>query len=79
MATNSTVSVLDAAHDAAASLGYNTLRQQQEEVICNFMSGSDVFAVLPTGFGKSVCYICLPAVFDTILGTPGMSVIVVHC
>ena len=37
----------------------------------------DVFAVLPTDFGKSVCYIYLPVVFDTLLGTPGMSVVVV--
>lgn len=25
-----------------------------------------MFAILPTGFGKSLCYVCLPAAFDAI-------------
>ena len=29
------------------------------------MNGRDVFAVLPTGFGKTFCYACIPLyVFD---------------
>ena len=31
-----------------------------------FVSGKDVFASLPTGFGKSYCYSLLPLVFDYI-------------
>ena len=37
------------------------------EVVTSFLRGRDVFAVLPTGFGKSLCYACLPAAFDKIL------------
>lgn len=36
--------------------GYEAFRQGQKEVIDNILSGRDVFAVMPTGAGKSVCY-----------------------
>ena len=29
---------------------------QQEEAVLSFLNGKDVFAVLPTGFGKSLIY-----------------------
>ena len=46
----------------ASSLGYPTLREQQLRVLLSYIRGNDVhvFAVLPTGYGKSLCYAVLP-------------------
>ena len=51
---------------AAQELGYSSMKPAQVEVVLNFVRGRDVFAILPTGFGKSLCYACLPAAFDAI-------------
>ena len=40
-----------------------TLKKQQVQCIRHVYYGKDVFAWLPTGFGKSVIYECLPFVF----------------
>ena len=50
-------------------LGYKEMKPEQEELVKEFISGRDVFGILPTGFGKSLCYGCLPLVFDELLGT----------
>lgn len=60
----------------ARKLGY-VLKEEQRKVINAFIHGDDVFAVLPTGFGKSLCYGCLPLVFDEIRRDGISSVIVV--
>ena len=36
-----------------------------------------MFAVLPTGFGKSLCYTCLPGVFDALHDLTGSVAIVI--
>ena len=59
------------------AMGYSTLREKQKEVLLNILSGNDVFAVLPTGYGKSLCYSCLPKAWDCLLQTEGCIVIVV--
>ena len=51
-------------HEAAASLGYSSLKREQLQAIQAFMSGQDVFVSLPTGFSKSLCSGILPRLFD---------------
>lgn len=43
--------------------GYDDLRPGQDEVVAAVLAGEDVFAVMPTGSGKSMCY-QLPALVD---------------
>ena len=43
------------ANFAAQALGYNSLKEHQIEVVLAVAGGRDVFAVLPTGYGESLC------------------------
>ncbi|MCL1631854.1 ATP-dependent DNA helicase [Sporolactobacillus sp. CPB3-1] len=36
--------------------GFRSFRNGQEEIIRNVLAGKDVFAMMPTGSGKSLCY-----------------------
>jgi len=36
--------------------GYDSFRNGQNEIIKNLLAGHDVLAVMPTGYGKSVCF-----------------------
>ena len=62
---------------ATTKLGYASLKDKQIQVITEFASGRDDFAALPTGYGKSLCYDCLPRVFDKLQSTKGSIVVVV--
>ncbi len=50
--------------------GFRSFRPLQEEIIRESLSGRDVFAVLPTGGGKSLCF-QLPALLR-----PGLTVVI---
>ena len=52
------------------SFGFPAFRPLQEEIILDVLAGRDVFALLPTGGGKSLCF-QLPA-----LMLPGLTVVV---
>jgi len=53
-----------------STFGYSTFRPLQREIIEANLAGEDVFALLPTGGGKSLCF-QLPA-----LARPGLTVVV---
>src|SRR6267378_5339595 len=50
--------------------GFTSFRPLQEEIIRDALAGKDVFALLPTGGGKSLCF-QLPA-----LARPGLTVVI---
>jgi ATP-dependent DNA helicase RecQ len=52
------------------AFGYEAFRPLQEEIISEALAGRDVFALLPTGGGKSLCF-QMPA-----LCRPGLTVVV---
>ncbi len=59
--------VESAATKAVRQLGYTDLKPEQLRVVAGIVDGCDVFAVQPTGFGKSLCFACLPLVFDLLM------------
>ena len=67
--------VLYAATEDIQRLGYSTMKPEQLQVVSGIVSSRDVFAVLPIGFGKSLCYACLPTVFGLVLPVEGTSIV----
>ena len=66
--------------DSFKQLGYQEPKAEQIEAIFEFVSGRDAFVVLPTGSGKSLCYVALPLIFDklnSLTSTTSNSLVVV--
>ena len=59
----------EAITNSVKELGYIQLKDEQYKIVKSFLSGNDVFGVLPTGYGKSLCYACLPLAFDKLEGS----------
>ena len=67
-----------AAEEVAKRLGYKDgLKDLQRQVVAGLVGGRDVFGVLPTGYGKTLCYGCLPWTFDKIGNSPEPSIVCV--
>jgi len=68
----SVATLFDADPDAALKhhFGFDAFRPLQREIVEDVLGGHDVFALLPTGGGKSLCF-QLPAVMS-----PGLTVVV---
>ena len=65
-------------HDSESrdSVGYPTLKPEQEK---GFVSGNDVFVLLPTDYSKSLCFGLLPSVFDVLRGLERKSSVSLSC
>lgn len=50
--------------------GFTTFKKNQEQIVTSILKGADVFAAMPTGGGKSLCY-QLPALL-----LPGLTVVI---
>lgn len=59
-----------ASHIMRRIYGYPQLHEHQKEVLQEFLTGRDTLAIIPTGGGKSLCYV-LPAMMG-----PGLGVVV---
>jgi len=59
-----TADVYSIVEKAAENLGCVALKPKKREAVVEFVNGRDVFVVLPTGYGKSLCYGILPTVFE---------------
>ena len=68
---------LEAAIDSAVeAIGLTALKPLQRQAVKSFCTDHDVFVCLPTGYGKSYCFVLLPLVFR-VLGRDGSIVLCV--
>ena len=59
-------------------LGYKALKLEQLRIVTGVLRGRDVFGVLPAGFGKTLCFACLPSAYDRLRLSEDLLVIDPH-
>ena len=57
-------------------LKVETLKDKQKEATCSFVNGRDCFVILQTGYGKTLCYVLLPYVYDHFRGKTRSSIVI---
>ena len=60
------LSAIDPLSYLKAFFGFDEFKPKQREIIEHVFTGKDVFAVMPTGYGKSLCY-QIPAIAFSVL------------
>ena len=58
-----TIGVLDLKKALQEYFGFDSFKDEQEKIIRNLLEGQDIFVIMPTGGGKSMCY-QLPALIS---------------
>ena len=58
--------ILMAVERAKGRISLPDLKQKQLELLVNIVDGKSCFGVLPTGFGKSVCFYLPPIFLDNV-------------
>ena len=56
-----------------AMMGVEELKEKQKNT---FVEGNDILVILPTGYGKSLCFTLLPLVFDYPQGEAKTSIVI---
>ena len=60
MSSSSSLNLSDTIRRVADSVGYPTLKPEQEKAIVSFVSGNNIFMSLPTGhYVLDCCPVCL--------------------
>ena len=60
MVTITASNVSKVTNGAVQQLGYSFVKEDQRREVTGIVGGTDVFAVLPTGYRNSLC--CVPAI-----------------
>ncbi|MCX6187559.1 MAG: DEAD/DEAH box helicase [Bacteroidetes bacterium] len=58
-----TIGKLDLKAALQEYFGFDSFKDEQEKIIRNLLEGQDIFVIMPTGGGKSMCY-QLPALIS---------------